>query len=169
MEMWLERFVAVLIAITGPLLTIFDLPGNTLMFLAGLGFAFYDEVVYFNGRLLSAMIFIYAFGECWEFCVELFGIKRKKVSWFAVFFIAIGAFAGTVVGTAMLPIVGSIIGGMVGACGAAFLYELVRTGHHKDAWRLAMEAAKMRFLAMIGKMAAGLALSALLLKQVVFL
>ena len=75
MELLVERTFAIFIAISGPILTIFDLPGNTLLLLTSLMFAFFDEVLYFNGRLLSAMVLIYALGEFWEFCVFLSGIK----------------------------------------------------------------------------------------------
>lgn len=168
MELLVERTFAIFIAISGQILTIFDLPGNTLLLLTSLMFAFFDEVLYFNGRLLSAMVLIYALGEFWEFCVGLFGIKRSKVSWFAVIFIALGSFAGTLLGTLIFPILGSLLGGMAGAFAAAFAYELARTGISADAMHLAWTAAKMRFLAIMGKLAAGIALAALLLKQVVF-
>ena len=108
MELLVERIFAIFIAVSGPILTIFDLPGNTLLLLTSLMFAFFDEVLYFNGRLLSAMVLIYALGEFWEFCVGLFGIKRSKVSWFAVIFIALGSFAGTLLGTLIFPILGSL-------------------------------------------------------------
>lgn len=169
MEFLVERTIAILVAVAGPLLTIFDLPGNTLMLLTAFFFAFFDEAIYFNGRLLSAMVLIYAVGECWEFCVSLFGIKRKKVSWFAVLFIGAGGFIGTLLGTLIFPILGSLIGGMMGAFVTAFAYELLHTGLSKNAWELAWAAAKMRFMAIIGKLVAGIALAALLVKQVVFL
>lgn len=168
MDFVVERALAVFVALLGPLLTIFDLPGNTLVLLTGLGFAFFNENIYFSGRLLSAMILIYAIGEAWEFCVSLFGIKRQKVSWAAVFIIGAGGFVGTLLGTAALPILGSIVGGMAGTACMAFVYELARTGIRSDALHLAWEAAKMRFFALIGKLAAGIALAALLLKQVFF-
>lgn len=98
----------------------------------------------------------------------LFGIKRRKVSWFAVIFIALGSFAGTLLGTLIFPILGSLLGGMAGAFAAAFAYELARAGVSAAAMQLAWTAAKMRFFAIVGKLAAGIALSALLLKQVVF-
>lgn len=168
MELVVQWSLAALIAIIGPLLTIFDLPGNTLL-LTGLGFAFYDETVFFNGRLLSAMVLVYVFGECWEFCVSLFGIKRQKVSWFAVTVIGLGGFAGTLLGTAALPVLGSFAGGVAGAFAAAFCYEYLRCGLRKNAWELAVTAAKMRFMALIGKMAAGMVLAVLLIKMVIFL
>ena len=69
----------------------------------------------------------------------------------------------------MLPILGSLIGGMMGAFVTAFAYELLHTGLSRNAWELAWAAAKMRFMAIIGKLVAGIALAALLVKQVVFL
>ncbi|MBQ9763434.1 MAG: DUF456 domain-containing protein [Phascolarctobacterium sp.] len=166
MHLFLDWLVAGIIVVLGPLLTVFDLPGNSLMMLTSLGFAFYDEAMYFNSRLLSAMILIYVLGESWEFCVSLFGIKRNKVSWFAVFVIGVGGFIGTMIGTGIFPILGSFIGGLMGAFVAAFLYEYLHSGMRQDAWNLAWETAKMRFLALIGKMCAGIALAILLVKQI---
>ena len=90
------------------------------------------------------------------------------MSWWAVLFIGMGGFAGTLMGTAVFPILGSIIGGVIGASATAFLYELARTGMQRDAAHLAWEAAKMRFLAVLGKICAGIALAALLIEQVFF-
>ena len=161
--------VAGIIVVLGPLLTIFDLPGNSLMMLTSLGFAFYDEAKYFDMRLLSAMVLIYVLGEAWEFCVSLFGIKRYKVPWVAVLFIGVGGFFGTLIGTGFFPILGSFVGGVCGAFVTAFIYEYLRSGMRQDAWHLAWETAKMRFLALIGKMCAGIALAILLVKQIYLL
>lgn len=165
MDFLIEKIAAVCIAVLGPLLTIFDLPGNTLLLLTGLALAFWDEGMYFQGSLLPAMILVYALGEAWEFCVGLFGIKRRHVSWFAVFVIGVGGFVGTLLGTAVLPVLGSVLGGLVGAFAAAYFYELRRTGLSAQARQLAWEAAKMRFLALIGKLAAGIVLAGLVLRQ----
>lgn len=169
MQLFLEWLVAGIIVVLGPLLTIFDLPGNSLMMLTSLGFAFYDEAKYFDMRLLSAMVLIYVLGEAWEFCVSLFGIKRYKVPWVAVLFIGVGGFFGTLIGTGFFPILGSFVGGVCGAFVTAFLYEYLRSGMRQDAWHLAWETAKMRFLALIGKMCAGIALAILLVKQIYLL
>ena len=169
MQLFLEWLVAGIIVVLGPLLTIFDLPGNSLMMLTSLGFAFYDEAKYFDMRLLSAMVLIYVLGEAWEFCVSLFGIKRYKVPWVAVLFIGIGGFFGTLIGTGFFPILGSFVGGVCGAFVTAFIYEYLRSGMRQDAWHLAWEAVKMRFLALIGKMCAGIALAILLVKQIYLL
>ena len=99
--------------------------------------------------------------------------KKKQIGeiliGFAVLFIGAGGFIGTLLGTLIFPILGSLIGGMMGAFVTAFAYELLHTGLSKNAWELAWAAAKMRFMAIIGKLVAGIALAALLVKQVVFL
>ena len=169
MQLFLEWLVAGIIVVLGPMLTIFDLPGNSLMMLTSVGFAFYDEAKYFDMRLLSAMVLIYVLGEAWEFCVSLFGIKRYKVPWVAVLFIGVGGFFGTLIGTGFFPILGSFVGGVCGAFVTAFIYEYLRSGMRQDAWHLAWETAKMRFLALIGKMCAGIALAILLVKQIYLL
>lgn len=81
MEFLVEWAFGALIVVVGPLLTLLDLPGNTIMLAAGIGYAFFDEARYFDGRLLSALVLVYAFGEIWEFIVSFFGIRRHKVSW----------------------------------------------------------------------------------------
>lgn len=166
MEYLVERLIAGTMIILGPLLTIFDLPGNTFLLITSLGFAVYDEAMFWNSRLLAAAVLIYALGEGWEFCVSLFGIKRKKVSWLAVLFIGIGGFAGTLAGTAVLPVLGSFAGGIAGAYATAFLYEYLHSGRSDNAFALAIQAAKVRFLALIGKLAAGILLAVILFRQV---
>lgn len=168
MEFIVEKMIAVFVAIVAPILSILDLPGNTMLFVTSLGFAVYNDAKYLNCRLLAVMLLVYLIGEVWQFCMELFGIRRKKVSWMAVFLISMGGFAGTLLGTMLLPVLGSLFGGMLGAFFMAFLYELFHSGKREQALSLALAAAKVRFLALLGKLVAALVLAILLLKQVVF-
>ena len=135
MEYFLEALAAAFIVIVGPLLTLVGLPGNTLMLLAGIGFACFDEAKYFDGRILSALVLIYVFGELWEFIVSFFGIRRHKLPW-------------------------SVVGLM------AFVYEYSQTMDCDDAFELAWKAAKLQFIAIIGKVVAAAAMAILLVKQI---
>lgn len=167
MEPFIQWIIAGIAAIVGPLLTIFDLPGNTLMLLTGLCLVFLCDNLPVEANHLLAMVAVYLLGECWEFIVSLFGIKKEKVSWFAVFVIGIGGFAGTILGTGLFPILGSFAGGVVGAFVAAFIYEYLHSGGSKDAWHLAWVAAKMRCFALLGKLAAGMVLAVMLVKLII--
>ena len=140
MEFLVEWAFGALIVVVGPLLTLLDLPGNTIMLAAGIGYAFFDEARYFDGRLLSALVLVYAFGEIWEFIVSFFGIRRHKVSWGAVF------------------LIGSYI--------VAFGYEFMRTRNKENAFALAWKAAQTQFVAMLGKIVASFAMALLLFKQI---
>ena len=166
MEFLVEWAFGALIVVVGPLLTLLDLPGNTIMLAAGIGYAFFDEARYFDGRLLSALVLVYAFGEIWEFIVSFFGIRRHKVSWGAVFLIAVGTFIGVVIGTGLFPVLGSVFGGAVASYIVAFGYEFMRTRNKENAFALAWKAAQTQFVAMLGKIVASFAMALLLFKQI---
>lgn len=168
MELFPEYIGAAFIAILGPVLTLFDLPGNTLMVCGALFFSFFGAEKFFDASILVSMFIVYILGELWEFIVSYFGIKKEKISWGAVLVIGVGGLVGTALGTAVFPVLGSFIGGLAGAFGAAFLYEYRRSGSRKHAVSLALKAAKFRFLALLGKLAAAIVLSALLIRLVLF-
>lgn len=164
---WLAAACLILLAFA---MALFDLPGNTLMIAGSLGFAFYDDAKYFDVRLISAMILVYALGEIWEFALSFFGIKKqvKDLSWGAVFLIGCGTFTGAVAGTTVLPIAGSVLGGACGAFIMAYLYEYLRSRNVQGAGILAWQAAKMQFIAMLGKLVATVILAILLARQIFF-
>ena len=146
---WLAAICLILVAVA---MSLFDLPGNTLMVGCCLGFAFYDM------------------GEIWEFVLSFFGIKKqvKSISWWGVFLIGCGTFAGTVMGATTFPVAGSVIGGAIGAFVMAYLYEYMRSHNMQHAGALAWQAAKMQFVAMLGKLVATFALAILLARQIFF-
>ncbi len=164
---WLAAVCLILLAVG---MSLFDLPGNTLMVGCCLGFAFYDPSRYFDARIISAVILIYAIGEIWEFVLSFFGIKRqvKDISWWGVFLIGCGTFTGTVMGTTAFPVAGSVIGGAVGAFIMAYAYEYLHTRNVQNAGVLAWQAAKMQFVAMLGKLVATFVLAILLARQIFF-
>jgi len=167
LELFIEKIIALFIVVLGPSLAVFDLPGNTIVLLSAIGYGLYSEE-YWRPELFFLMFIIYAIGELWEFIISLFGIRKEKASWFACFVIGIGGFCGAVAGTMVMPILGSFIGGVIGAFITAFLYEYMRGKSNDDALHLAWASAKMRFLAVLGKFCAGIALGVCLFK-VVFL
>lgn len=159
--------LACIASFLGILLTIFDLPGNTFMLLTTFAFAFFTEHAVGLPYLMIVLV-VYLLGEIWEAGMSFFGIKKEKVSWAAVFFIGIGGFIGTALGTGIFPVLGSFLGGCIGAYIAAFLYTFLECGGKAQALHIAWQAAKVRFLAMLGKITAGCALAVNLIYMVVF-
>lgn len=167
MEFFVEWAFGALIIVLGPLLTLLDLPGNTVMLAAGIGYAFFDEARYFDGRLLSALVLVYAFGEIWEFIVSFFwytptqgivGCGIFDCCWhFYWLLLSAQAFSRCWVLFWVVPLVHIWWPLATNICGPAaktMLFEL--------AWK----AAKTQFVAMLGKIVASFAMALLLLKQI---
>ncbi len=164
----IEYIITIAIILIAVVFTIFDLPGNTILIGTSMGFAFFETGKYFDLRLLSAMILVYALGEIWEIAVAFLGIKKEKISWKGVFFISIGTFLGTLAGTMVFPILGSIIGGMIGAFVFAFIWDYSSSKDKANAFDLAWQAAKMQIFALFGKLVATFAMSVLLIRQIFY-
>lgn len=165
MEHIIHCLLAIFAGIIGFCLTIFDLPGNTFMLASIFAISFLTE--HFPGpQYLFLTLFIYLAGEIWESGMSLFGIKKEHVSWGTVFLIGIGGFIGTSIGTVIFPILGSFLGGVCGAYVAAFLVTYLKTQSKDNALQIAWASAKVRFLAMLGKLAAGITLAVLLINLV---
>ncbi|MEE3380764.1 MAG: DUF456 family protein [Succiniclasticum sp.] len=164
----LEALLAAVCIVAGLLLAFFGLGGNTLLVLTGLGFAFFDSGRFFDARLVAAIILVYALGELWEFTVSFFGIKTERVPWWGVFLIGCGTLTGSLLGTMALPVFGSLLGGAAGSFLMAYAYEYHRTRDCKNCGTLAWEAAKMQFMAMLGKWVAAIALAILVAKLIFF-
>lgn len=161
MEYIVHCMLAVLAAMLGVGLTIFDLPGNSFMLATIYAFAFFTD--HHTGMPYLFMVtMVYLIGELWEAGMSFFGIKRENVSWGTVFIIGIGGFIGTIYGTIVFPVLGSFIGGVCGAFLTAFVYTYFTTGDKDNAWHIAWATAKVRFLAVLGKWTAGFALAVLL-------
>jgi hypothetical protein len=110
-----EALLAALGIAVGLVLAFFSLGGNTLLVLLGLGFSFFDGERFFDARLITALILVYALGELWEFAVSFFGIKTERVPWWGVFLIGCGTLTGGLLGTMYLPVFGSLLGAAAGS------------------------------------------------------
>lgn len=166
MAFWTEEIVALFCILLAILLTIFNLPGNTLLLLAYLGYILLDEPRYLNMQTVLLMVLLYALGEIWDFCISYLGIKREHVSWLAVFFIGAGTLLGTIIGTAVLPILGSVIGGACGAFVVAYVYQYWCTRNTDEACTLALKAARNQFIALIGKLIVTVLIACLFAQQI---
>lgn len=139
--------------------------GNVWLFGTAVAFAFYDNFMRFNEDFLFYLFLVFAAGELWEFFISLFGIKRKEVSWATVLFIGIGTIAGVIIGTAILPLFGSVIGGVTGSGIMAFAIEYNKNSSKADAWNLALLAMKTQLLAALGKITAGVVMASMMVLQ----
>ncbi|HIU63784.1 MAG TPA: DUF456 family protein [Candidatus Avacidaminococcus intestinavium] len=165
MEHIISNIILYVLVLACLFLTFLNLMGNAGLLLTGLVFAVFDGFTRFNEDFLLYFFIVFAIGELWEFFVSLFGVKRKNVSWFMVFVIGLGTLFGAIIGTAVLPILGSIIGGAVGAFLVAYIIEYAKNKSKTDAYNLAFLAFKTQLLAILGKITAGVIMAVMLIMQ----
>lgn len=165
MAFWTENIIMYGLIAVCFFLTIVGMGGNFWMLLLGSGYAIITDFERIQPRILFFLALLFVLGELWEFGMSFLGIKRSNVSWLAVFCIGCGTIAGAIMGTFLLPILGSLAGGAVGAAGVAYLYEYRKSSNKADAKHLAWLAFKAQFLAAVGKLVAGLAMGILLCSQ----
>ena len=166
MEHWFGNIILYIVVMICLLLTFLSMMGNGWLLGTAIAFAFYDNFMRFDEKFLFYLFLVFAAGELWEFFISLFGIKRKNVSWSTVLFIGIGTIAGVIIGTAVLPLLGSVIGGVTGSGIMAFTLEYNKNSSKADAWNLALLAMKTQLLAALGKITAGIVMASMMILQI---
>lgn len=158
MEFWSENLIMYLLMLLCFFLGILGLAGNLwLLVLAG-AYAVYEGFIRFNPVMLMWLFGIFCLGELWEFGISFFGIKKQDLPWSAVFMIAIGTLVGSVFGTMLLPVLGSLVGGAAGACLVAYGYEYQKNHDEENAKQLAWRAFKVQLIAAVGKLLTSIAM-----------
>jgi hypothetical protein len=107
------------------MLVLFGLPGNWLMLISTVLFAWWridDGII--SVHLLFVIFFLAVLAEGIEFFAGLAGARKAGASWRASIAAVIGAVTGAVLGTFLMPIIGTLIGACAGACILVWLFEL---------------------------------------------
>ena len=164
-EHWFGNVILYIVVMICLFLTFLSMMGNVWLLGTAVAFAFYDNFMRFNEEFLLYLLLVFAAGELWEFFISFFGIKRKNVSWATVLVIGIGTIVGVIVGTAILPLFGSVAGGVAGSGIMAFTIEYKKNSSKADAWNLALLAMKTQLLAALGKITAGVVMASMMILQ----
>ncbi len=153
--------LAALLCLTGLLLSTLTFSGTWLVLAAALitkltaGFPDLGTFVIF---LLICII-----AEILEMLAGFIGVRKRGGSRLAGLAALIGGLAGAVLGTAVIPILGTIAGMLLGSFAAAFLTEWLRLRHHGQAAHIARGAVWARLAVLFLKTALTLGMSLWLL------
>ena len=143
-------------------MTIMGLPGNTLIFLTGLAYGYYDHFEAMDYAILVIVFGIFIIGEMIDFVAGLIGAKKEKASKRAIFATFIGTIIGGIWGTAVLPVIGSLLGALLGAFVATALAEYSKTKDITQAKRVAKSVVKGQIFGILIKATAAVSMAIIL-------
>lgn len=140
------------------LLNIVNAPGNWLMLLAALGVSGYSGWQAPSPTALLIMLFILLFGELIEFVAGMVGARQFGASRMAAILAIPGGIIGAFAGLSIpIPLVGPVIGAILGCAVTVFVVEMLRMKTVRHSLKAAFGAGVGRMMGLFGKMATGLA------------
>ena len=130
---------------------LFYLPGNWLMIITTLFFAWWQAGRHmFGAAVLVAIVVLAVIGELVEFTAGYLGVKTSGGSRRASVAAVAGAIIGAILATFLIPIpiIGTLLGVCGGACTGAILGELSSGKEHKASVVSGISAGMGQFLGM---------------------
>ncbi|OVE75734.1 hypothetical protein BVX97_03565 [bacterium E08(2017)] len=133
------------------------LSGTWLILLASILLAFSLQSPFPGWWTMGIFLFVCIAVEAIEFVASYFGITKRGGSKTAGIMAAIGGFAGMTLGSLVLPIIGTLIGMLIGSFALAYLVERHKIKKSNDeAVGVAMGAVLAKLAVIILKVAATL-------------
>lgn len=155
----------ILAILAGVIMTIIGLPGNLIILLTGLLYGYYDHFDKMDYAILVIVLGIFIIAEIIEFVAGVVGAKKEKASKRAMFATFIGTIVGGIWGTAILPVLGSLLGALCGAFIATAVAEYSKTKDLDQAKRVGKSVLKGQIIAIIIKSTAAVSMAIILLYQ----
>lgn len=140
--------------------TILGLPGNILIFVIALTYAFYENFSIITYKTLFILLVLLASGELAEFFTGALAVKKANASKSTFKAALIGSIIGGLLGTLVIPLIGSLLGAVAGVFATSYLAEYLQTADLKKSKQVAFQAAQGQFLGTILKLLISLCMAA---------
>lgn len=159
--------VRVLLPIVGlvcPLLGLMGLPGTWLLLALAGGAEWITEPRLFSGGTAIAAVLLAVAGEAWEFLASSTTAKRAGAGRRGAVGALLGGIAGALAGTLLIPvpIIGTLVGGGLGAFALSSALERDGGRDLGESLRVGRAAAAGQLLGVLGKTVAGVGVYVLL-------
>lgn len=153
----LVNIIVLLLLFVSVGMTLVGLPGNILLFLTVLGYAFYDQFTHVGWQALGVVVGAILIGEIFETLMGAVWAKRERASKTAVGVAVFGTILGGVAGTMVFPVLGSVIGAFAGGFVSSYIAEYQVTKDGGQAWRVAKSVFKGQILGVVIKFSVAVA------------
>lgn len=151
----------VLVAVGSLFLLVLGLPGNWILLAGAWAAIGLNPAVDLALSHVLILLGLCLFAELVEWLCGVVGAKRYGVSTAGVWGAVFGGFVGALFGGMLIPVVGSVPGGLLGTFLGAFGVELRRGADVERAWRLGRGAFIARMLALTAKVGVSLTMAGL--------
>lgn len=151
----------ILICVAGVLLTGLQLPGTWLIVVSSAGYGWLAGWGRFGVKLVALLLVLAFLGELIEFAMGGIVARRSGGSRRAAWGALIGGFAGMMLLTIPVPLIGTIIGGVLGCFAGAAVAELTLHDDVGRSARVGAWSAVGRIVGLVSKIAIAFAMAAI--------
>lgn len=158
----------ILLCVAGVMLAALQLPGTWVIVVATAGYAWLVGWGGFGVKLTGALIGLALLGELIEFAMGGILARRsggsRRAAWGAI----IGGFAGMFLFTVPVPLIGTVVGGVLGCFAGAVLAELTLHDDLGRSTRVGVWSAVGRVAGLVTKTAISFAMAAVAVGSAIF-
>jgi len=140
-----------IILFVGVMITMMGLPGNILIVIAGLSYGYYENFAQIDYVTLVIIVGAFIISELIEFVAGVIGARKEKASKRGMAAAFVGTIIGSIGGTMILPVIGTLLGAFAGAAVSTILAEYSKTKDIKLAKRVGIGVVKGQFVGMVIK------------------
>ncbi len=160
--------VLLLLSLAGLLLAAFQLPGAWLILLAAAGYDWYFGWQRFGWEWLLPLVLVAAAAEVFEFMAGALVARHGGASRRASIAALVGGVLGMFFLAIPLPVVGVIVGGLIGCFAGALLAELSLNKDVLTGTRVGLFAVVGRLIGTIGKTAAAVVIAGVVVSRALY-
>ncbi len=135
--------------------TLLDLPGNLVIFLLAFLYGLLDGFAHLTSGDLVLVFALFLFGELAEAGMGAAWAKKEKASKKTMFCAFLGAVAGGIFGTMLLPLAASVLGVLLGCFSGAYLAQYSTTKNVGQSFQIAKAVLKGQIFGIILKCTVG--------------
>lgn len=151
--------VLVLACLAGVLLAVLQFPGTWLILGAAAGYGWHRDWTVFGWKSLLLLGAMAAAGEIVELAAGMWTARRAGASRRATWYALIGGIGGMLLLSVPIPIIGTVIGGVIGCFGGAAITEISLGNKLSGATRVGTAAAIGRIMGIAGKLSMAIAMA----------
>jgi hypothetical protein len=156
---WILLAVLSLFCVCSLVITALQLPGNWILLFCAVAFDAYYHWQRFGWKWLVALGVLAAAGEAIELAASAVVARRAGASRRAGLGALVGGIAGMILLSIPVPIVGTIIGGVIGCFAGAVVMELTLHDDLAKSARVGVFASIGRILGLVAKLSCGMAMA----------